>query len=403
MGSFSARIQRIAGHFGGVYATKVLAALTRHPKSSLSRYAYRVLFDPKALNPESLNTALEGFQEADRVSSISEWPLEFWEALHRIVERNAHELPQDMIDALAPDREEGVSERVVEELYQFLAVMEREGLRGDSGVKVWSEPERIARTKLGQIATVMSRLPPVWKSYVRNHITWSVTFHTDPHENEAIVKAAFRAKIPEKFGIVLSREQSLEIHNSEDVRSTEGLFRPEDLSIHLYPRAYAGTIAHEIGHAIWDRALTPRILKKFLEDYLDRKVMKATVKDTRREWLVEDVESFFRNFKRALYGLRQRETRTWVNEMKAAWGKNYADETKGTAMIREIGNLYMSYDDKKRCIDAVVEDNKHLFTTWNEAWAEGFAETLLFVVPALEVPGAITSLIREILAMGQLP
>jgi len=403
MGSFSHRLFRLAGLFGGVYATKVMAALTRHPKSALSRYAYRVLFDPKALNPEALSAALESFPERDLASSLSEWPLEFWEALHRLVQRNAHELSPEMIDVLAPDREEGVSERVVEELYRFLTIMEREGLRGDSGVKVWSEPERVARTKLGQIATVMSRLPPLWKEYIQNHITWSVTFHADPDENEAIVKAAFRAKIPEKFGIALSREQSLEVHNSEDVRSTEGLFRPEDLSIHLYPRAYAGTISHEIGHAVWDRALTPRILKKFLGDYLDRKVMKATIRDTRNEWIVEDVESFFQNLKRALHGLRQRETRAWINEMKAEWGKNYADETKGTAMVREIGNLYMSYDDKKRCIDAVVEDNKHLFTAWNEAWAEGFSETLLFIVPALEVPGVMLSLIREILAMGQLP
>lgn len=403
MGSFSHRLFRLAGLFGGVYATKVLEVMTENPKSLLSRLAHRYVLDPASLDRVNLQAALESFPSPERAKSILGWPPEFWRALNHMAERNTQELPEDELGAADPGMSAGLSLRVVEEFLAFMEVMDREGMRGKSGVPVWSQQERTARMVLGRISTVLDRLPSVWRSYIRDHITWSVTFDADPEENEAIVRAAFRAKLPEKFGVVLSKEASLLQHDSEEVRSTEGYYWPTDLSIHLYPSATTMTIAHEVGHAVWDRSMTRLTLRQFLREYIETHVPTKYMREVRQEWALEDSKAFFRALGKALSGLELRDTEAWIREAVEQWGEDYIEVQKETPMIREWGSLMMSRDQQDRLLDHVVEENKALLATWNEGWAEGFAQVLVQANTDIEVPGVLVSLVLEILAMGQLP
>lgn len=401
--SLAIRLFRLAGFFGGVFATKVLAALREHPKSLLSRLAYQSIMVPESYDKANIMAAMEVFPEPSRVASLPEWPREFWSALSRLAERLPQDMEKDDLDLVKPDVNEGVSERVLAEFVAFMQTMEREGLRSKSGVQPWSEPERQARMVLGQIGTVLDRLPVVWKKYVQEDITFSITFDQDPEENEQVVRAAFRAGLPEKYGIRLDKARSLEEYDSEEVRSDEGWFQAEDLSIHLYPQHDAATVAHEVGHAIWERSLSKRTLRRYLQSYLDEKVLRSKGLKQRTEWAADDVAAFFRSLRKALSGMQMRDTETWMRTMEEKWGAGYAEEMKEVTMVRGLGRLLVSREDMDDLLDSVIDDNKRLLTTWNEAWAEGFVDVLLQGISSIEVPGCIISLIKNLLAMGQLP
>lgn len=409
-----------AGIFGGVAAADTLAALANSgPEQDnvvgLTYDAIRTDSPPEAIELKKSLVDLDG-----AYVGLLDWPKEFWHALHMLWKLHQHEDDTDL--KLRTHLNAGVSRNVARCFWKFMQRVERVVLA--TGRNPLHRYESVIRQQLGLIHLVLERLPSKWESYIRKTIQFSIPFSEDPRENSRILKHALSSKLDKEYDLRITDKGPSSLY-PEEKSTHNGLYDAAKRVIVFFPGYTPAHVAHEIGHAVWEAGYSPIVLKGFLRRSYNsaKKAMRESnhiPKDIAELelFLKQRVEEFFSSYRRRLNGLHLRRPHRFVHKMVSSWGKQYADSVKKAASIRAIGAQLDEYQGK--VLDLVIEDNKEFLASWDEHWAEGFVHVLLrhidtdheelqkgndsqydYNSPVLlpDVPFAILSLIREILAL----
>lgn len=340
-------------------------------------------------------------RDAKTLRSVLSWPVTFCKALTEAYEHcPTLENLQGPEAGPAVGQEVGLDEDIIHDLV-LLHRLDKSRFRGekptfDHAIDVVAKSIRLVLSKLPEVhryraeslrfLTTMSML----RGFLPGNVPMSRSKDPDLTWEESI-DAYIRDYASERYDLNMGL---VELHKGLDPNvKALGSYISAHHTVVIYKLSLP-TIAHEIGHAIWDYSYSAKTLTNFLA-WTSLKA--GTHARTARE--------FVDRLAVALDGLELRETdrTSMVTKLEDTWGASYASKFKKERDIKHMHRLLMS-----KTTQEIVQryakkaDRKNFLVAWNEAWAEGFAEILLpeYKSKTMHVPGVIHSIINELLRLG---
>jgi len=369
------------GIFGGVSATDTLTTLTAMAEKGqkFPRLVYQAVVSGKGWEE------IDAEKGGDLAKAILAWPSEFRAALRAI-----DEVPFDSKSLAFPSPDAaaqflssgyGIGPEVLIAWRKFRRAVHKSG-------KVESPPDwrKLLMREVAKIDTTLRRYPPKLEAYLRKTVIFkpealremNPKATKDPEKAQAF-EAAFQ-EMKDRF--------DLRVKAPVTNFKASGVWRSDSRSLWLRDGFSPTTVAHELGHALWEDMLTPAMTRTFFGKLIEDEALAST-----------SAEEFLRRFREALDGMASKRTFEAVTDAVKNWGAGYVvghGERTLASWSKQQGHLV---EQKDLLAKLLVGENKAILGAWGEIWAEAFARVIRGpgVRLSVRVPNAVIRLVEWLL------